>query len=69
MRDWRKPIYRARISGLGREIGMPMFDIRTESAKPPDLPSNLRQLTATITAQPTEAALVALLSVSTGLRI
>jgi hypothetical protein len=49
------------ISGVGHEIGMPMFDIRVESAKPKELPADLRQITATITAQPSEAAVVALL--------
>lgn len=49
------------ISGVGHEIGMPMFDIRVESTKPKNLAPDLRQITATITAQPSEAAVVALL--------
>lgn len=49
------------IGGVGHEIGMPMFDIRVESTKPKDLAPNLRQITATITAQPSEATVVALL--------
>jgi len=46
------------VSGVGREAGLPLFDIRTEAAKIPNLPADLRQITATITAQPSEAALV-----------
>jgi hypothetical protein len=49
------------IGGIGHEIGMPMFDIRVESTRPKDLAPDLRQITATITAQPSEAAVVALL--------
>jgi hypothetical protein len=49
------------IGGVGHEIGMPMFDIRVESTKPKDLAPDLRQITATITGQPSEAAVVALL--------
>lgn len=49
------------ISGVGHEIGMPMFDIRVVSTRPKDLPPDLSQITATITAQPSEATVVALL--------
>jgi len=49
------------ISNVGREIGMPVFDIRIETAKPKNLPDELRQITATITAQPSEMAVVAFL--------
>jgi hypothetical protein len=49
------------ISGVGRDIGLPMFDIRVEAAKPQNLPAYLRQITATITAQPSEAAVISLL--------
>jgi hypothetical protein len=49
------------ISGVGREIGMPMFDIRVQTAKPKGLPPDLLQITATITGQPSETAVIALL--------
>jgi len=49
------------ISTVGREIGMPIFDIRTEAAKLPNAPPDLWQITATITAQPSEPAVIALL--------
>jgi hypothetical protein len=49
------------ISTIGREIGLPVFDIRIEATKLKDLPPDLRQITATITAQPAEAAVVTLL--------
>jgi len=49
------------ISGIGREVGLPNLDIRIELTKPPALPADLRQITATIAAQPLEAAVVAML--------
>jgi len=49
------------IAGVGREIGLPVFDIRIEAAAPKNLPPGLRQITATITAQPSETAVIALL--------
>lgn len=49
------------ISTVGREIGLPIFDIRTEAAKVPNAPPDLWQITATITAQPSEPAVIALL--------
>jgi hypothetical protein len=51
----------ALIASVGREIGLPMFDIRIEAAKLKNLPPELRQITATITAQPSETAVIALL--------
>jgi len=49
------------IGNLGRELGLKMLDIRVEATKLKDFPPELRQITATITAQPSEAAVVALL--------
>jgi hypothetical protein len=49
------------ISGIGREVGLPMLDIRIELTKPAALPPDLRQITATITAQPVEEAVTAML--------
>jgi hypothetical protein len=49
------------ISGIGREVGLPMLDIRIELTKPAALPPGLRQITATITAQPVEEAVTAML--------
>jgi hypothetical protein len=49
------------ISGIGREVGLPMLDIRIELTRPAALPSGLRQVTATITAQPIEEAVTAML--------
>lgn len=49
------------VSNLGRELGLPVLDIRVESAKIKDFPPELRQITATITAQPSEAAVIGLL--------
>lgn len=49
------------VSNLGRELGLPLLDIRVESAKIKDFPPELRQITATVTAQPSEAAVIGLL--------
>jgi hypothetical protein len=49
------------ISGVGREIGLPLLDIRLELTKPTGLPADMRQITATITARPAEPAVIALL--------
>lgn len=49
------------IADIGRDVGMPMFDIRVETSRPKDLPAGLRQITATITGQPSETAVIALL--------
>jgi hypothetical protein len=49
------------ISGIGREVGLPMLDIRIELTKPAALPPGLRQITTTITAQPAEEAIAAML--------
>lgn len=49
------------IGSLGREIGLSMLDIHIESGKLKDFPPELRQITATVTAQPSETAVVALL--------
>ncbi len=49
------------IGRIGREAGLPMLDIRIEAAKLPNLPAELRQITATVTAQPSENAIIALL--------
>jgi hypothetical protein len=49
------------IARVGREVGLPMLDIRVEAAKLPGLPADLRQITATVTAQPSETAVIALL--------
>jgi hypothetical protein len=49
------------VSSVARDIGLPRLDVRIEMATPKSLPPGLRQITATITAQPSEAALVALL--------
>ena len=49
------------ISGIGREVGLPMFDIRITAAKLANMPPDLREITATISAQPSEPALIALL--------
>jgi hypothetical protein len=49
------------ISSIGREVGLPMLDIRIELTKPTALPAGLRQINATITAQPVEEAVTAML--------
>jgi hypothetical protein len=49
------------IGTVGREIGLQNLDIRIELAKPKELPDDLRQITATITGRPDEAALTRLL--------
>jgi hypothetical protein len=49
------------ISGVGREVGLPTLDIRIELTKPAALPPAFRQITATITAQPVEEAVTAML--------
>jgi hypothetical protein len=54
LQDW--------ISGVGRAIEMPMLDVRVESTKAKDLPADMRQMTATITAQPSEMAVIDLLA-------
>ncbi len=47
---------------LGREVGLTVLEVRTEVAQPKLLPPDVRQITATITAQPSESALIALLA-------
>lgn len=49
------------IRNVGRELGLPVLDIRVEAAKLKDSPTELRQITATVTAQPTEIAVIDLL--------
>jgi hypothetical protein len=49
------------VTGIARDIGLPALDVRIELAAPKSLPPDLRQITTTITAQPSEAALIALL--------
>jgi hypothetical protein len=49
------------IGGVGREIGLPIADIRVELSKPQTLRPELRKITATIAAQPSEMAVIALL--------
>ena len=49
------------IGTIGREVGLPIFDVRTEAAKISNAAPDLRQVTATVTAQPSEAAVIALL--------
>jgi len=49
------------VTSVGREIGLSTLEVRIEAATPKSLPPDLRQITATITTQPTEAALIALL--------
>jgi hypothetical protein len=49
------------IAEVGREIGMPIFDIRVEATRIKNLAPDLRQITATITGQPSEAAVIGLL--------
>ena len=47
---------------LGRGVGLAVLEVRTEVAQPKSLPPDVRQITATITAQPSEGALIALLA-------
>lgn len=47
---------------IGREVGLAVLEVRTEVAQPKLLPPDVRQITATITAQPSESALIALLA-------
>jgi hypothetical protein len=47
---------------LGREVGLDVLEVRTEVAQPKLLPPDVRQITANITAQPSETALIALLA-------
>ena len=49
------------VTGIARDIGLPTLEVRIELATPKSLPPELRQITATITAQPTEQVLIALL--------
>jgi hypothetical protein len=49
------------IGAIGREVGLPVSEVRIELAKPKSLPPDLRQITATISAQPSETAVLALL--------
>ena len=53
LQDW--------VTGAARDIGLPNLQVRIELATPKALPSDLRQITATLTAQPSEAVLIALL--------
>ena len=53
LQDW--------VTGVARETGLPTLEVRIELATPKSLPSDLRQITATISAQPSEAVLIALL--------
>ncbi len=47
---------------LGREVGLGVLEVRTEVVQPKLLPPDMRQITAIITAQPSETALIALLA-------
>jgi hypothetical protein len=49
------------VSNLGRELGLPLLDIRVEATTLKDFPPELRQITATIAAQPSETAVIDLL--------
>ena len=49
------------VTGICREAGLPALDVRIELTKPQSIPSGLRQVSATITAQPSEAAVITLL--------
>jgi hypothetical protein len=53
LQDW--------VTGVARDIGLTNLQVRIELATPKSLPPDLRQITATITAQPSEAVLIALL--------
>jgi hypothetical protein len=53
LQDW--------VTGMARDIGLSTLEVRIELATPKSLPPDLRQITATITAQPSETALIALL--------
>lgn len=53
LQDW--------ISAGARQIGLPSLDVRIETTRPKGLPPDLLRITATITARPSEAALIALL--------
>ena len=53
LQDW--------VTGVARDIGLANLQVRIELATPKSLPPDLRQITATITAQPSEAVLIALL--------
>jgi hypothetical protein len=53
LQDW--------VSGVARDIGLATLDVRIATSTAKSLPPDLRQITATITAQPAEAALLELL--------
>ncbi len=53
LQDW--------VTRMARDVGLSTLEVRIELATPKSLPPDLRQITATITAQPSEAALIALL--------
>src|ERR1051325_11691136 len=46
---------------MARDVGLSTLDVRIELATPKSLAPDMRQISATITAQPSEAALIALL--------
>lgn len=49
------------VTAICRDAGLPALDVRIELSKPPSMSPDLRQVSATITAQPSEAAVIALL--------
>jgi len=53
LQDW--------ITGMARDIALPSIDVRIEATAPKSLPPELRRISATMTAQPSETALIALL--------
>ena len=53
LQDW--------LSAMARDVGLSTIEVRIELTTPKSLPSDLRQVTATVTAQPEEAALIKLL--------
>ncbi len=53
LQDW--------VTGVARDIGLATLDVRIAVSTAKSLPPDLRQITATIIAQPTEAALIELL--------